>query len=238
MKIPFFNKYHSQRERQIAQLLKTKFKTTPRKIHFYCQACCHKSAARNIHNNRELSNERLEFLGDAIIDSIIADYLYAKHPKAEEGEMTKMKSRIVSRANLNQTAVKMGIDELLETDLQAASSRTSIAGNAFEAIIGAIYLDRGYMKSKKAVLSVLGKYVDLEILSETENDYKSRLYEQAHRLSAEVYFKTEQIDSQNGKYTFYSTAIWNGKMVGSGSGSSKKKAEQKASKQAFYKINN
>ncbi|MEM9052530.1 MAG: ribonuclease III domain-containing protein, partial [Bacteroidota bacterium] len=189
------------------------------------------------HKNRHLSNERLEFLGDAIIDAVVAEFLYSKHPKAEEGELTKMKSRIVSRANLNAIAITIGVDGLIETDVQAANSTKSIAGNAFEAIIGAVYLDRGYLKAKNATLSVLKNHADLGSVSETESDYKSRLYEQAHRLDAKVFFNTKPINSERGTHKFTAQALWNGEVVGQGQGSSKKRAEQQAAQEAFENIN-
>ncbi|MCZ4407739.1 ribonuclease III [Cryomorphaceae bacterium 1068] len=231
-----FSRSKSTREKEIIHLLVNSFGVRPKKISYYCQAFCHKSAARNIHNDRKLSNERLEFLGDAIIDSVVAEYLYRAHPSAEEGEMTKMKSRIVSRINLNKTAVEMGIHLLIETDLQATNSRESISGNAFEAVVGAIYLDRGYAKAKISVLNVLKRYANLGRIQNMENDFKSRLYEEAHRLGAKVYFKTIPVTSEKGAHQFLSKVIWNNDELGNGKGSSKKRAEQKASEQALIKI--
>jgi len=226
----------SARDREIERLLRKSFGIRPKEKAVYRQAFCHKSAARNIHNDRHLSNERLEFLGDAIIDSVVAEYLYKTHPAAEEGEMTKMKSRIVSRINLSKTAVEMGLHTLIETDSQAADSRQLISGNAFEALVGAIYLDKGYKKAKTAILYALTRYANLGSLQNTESDFKSRLHEEAHRLKAKVFFKTAPINSEKGSHRFLSRVIWNSDEIGKGHGSSKKRAEQTAAEQALIKI--
>jgi ribonuclease-3 len=232
----FFFRSKSVRDKEIIHLLIHSFGIRPKRLVLYRQAFCHKSAARNIHNDRKLSNERLEFLGDAIIDSVVAEYLYQAHPNAEEGEMTKMKSRIVSRINLNKTAVEIGLHLLIETDSQATNSRESISGNAFEALVGAIYLDKGYTKVKACVLDVLKRYANLGRIQNTESDFKSRLYEEAHRLGSKVIFKTQAMNSEKGSHQFLSKVIWNSDEMGNGKGSSKKRAEQKAAEQALSKI--
>jgi len=226
----------SDRDKEIRSLLIKSFKVRPKNLQLYRQAVCHKSAARNIHNDRSLSNERLEFLGDAVIDATIADYLYRNHPNAEEGEMTKMKSRIVSRANLNATAVRIGLHTLIETDLQATNSRQSISGNAFEAVVGAIYLDKGYDFAKRATLFVLKQFSNIGSLKNTESDFKSRIYEEAHKRDSKVYFKTNQVSSESGSHLFSSCVLWNGDQIGQGKGSSKKRAEQQAASEALKKI--
>ncbi|HKK39657.1 MAG TPA: ribonuclease III [Cryomorphaceae bacterium] len=231
-----FFRSKSARDKEIEALLIRSFEIRPKKIFLFRQAFCHKSAARNIYNNARLSNERLEFLGDAIIDSVIAEYLYQSHPSAEEGEMTKMKSRIVSRINLNKTAVEMGLHLLIETDVQATNSRESISGNAFEAVVGAIYLDRGYKKAKAAILKALTKYANLGSVQNTESDFKSRLHEEAHRMEAKVVFKTAPVEAEKGSHRFLSRVMWNKNEIGRGQGSSKKRAEQNAAKEALTKI--
>lgn len=236
VRIPFFSKTKSSREQSISLILKEKFGVRIKNMGLYVQALCHKSAAKNVHKNRRLSNERLEFLGDAIIDSIVAEYLYQMHPDAEEGDMTKMKSRIVSRANLNKAAVNMNLHILIETDAQAAQSQKSLGGNAFEAIIGAIYLDRGYRAAKTSTLFALKNFAELGNVQSQDVDFKSQLYEEAHKKNVEVYFKTVSIDSNKGTHLFGSTVIWKGEQLSKGEGTSKKKAEQEAAKQALRNI--
>lgn len=231
-----FFRSKSERDKQIQYLLKQTFEVKPKEISLYRRALCHKSAARNVYKDRHSSNERLEFLGDAIIDSVVAEYLYRSSPTAEEGELTKMKSRIVSRINLNRTAVAIGLDALIETDAQATNSRQSISGNAFEAVVGAIYLDKGYKKAKTAILHALTQHANLGRLQNTESDFKSRLHEEAHRLGAKVFFKTAPVSSEKGTHRFVSEVIWNSDKIGNGRGSSKKRAEQKAAEEALKKI--
>lgn len=237
MKIPrFFRTYRNAREKQIADLLSREFGLKCRSIEYYAKALRHKSAARNIYNRPELSNERLEFLGDAILDAVVADYLYAQYPQAEEGELTKMKSRIVSRANLNRMAREMHIDAFIETDAQAMQATGSISGNAIEALFGAIYLDHRYKKAREVILNVLEKHGNIDHVDEREVDFKSRLYEEAHRLKVELKFNTHLLKEQNGVKTFASRVVFDGKPIGSGEGSSKKKAEQAASREGLQEI--
>ncbi len=221
----------------MASLLRKDLKIPFNRIEHYIVALRHKSAARNIYNKPEVSNERLEFLGDAILDAAVADYLFSKYPDAEEGEMTKIKSRIVSRTNLNTMASEMGIDKLLETDLQATHSRNSIAGNALEAIFGAMYLDLGFAKTNKFILRLLERFANLEKVEYQEADFKSRLYEEAHRRKSDIYFRTHQHDNAGEKKLFKAEAYLAKEKVGEGTGTSKKKAEQKAAKKALQKLN-
>ncbi len=238
MKIPqFFKTFRNQREKDIAKLLSKSFKISYRRIDYYLKALRHKSAARNIHNEPDTSNERLEFLGDAILDAVVADYLYTKYPDAEEGELTQMKSRIVSRSNLNSIAQTLGIDKLIETDTQAMHSRNSISGNAIEALFGAIYLDLRYEACRKSILYVLNKHGHIDNVEDRESDFKSRLYEEAHRMKVELRFQTQLHHEEKGVKTFISKALFDNNEVGKGTGSSKKKAEQKASEQGLAHLN-
>jgi len=233
----FFKRYKSDREKAIAKLLDKSLGIRHKRFELYLMALRHKSAARNIYNKPGISNERLEFLGDAILDASVADYLYVKYPRKEEGELTKIKSRIVSRSNLNSMANAIGIHKLLETDLQATHSRESIAGNALEALLGAMYLDIGYEKTHHSILRLLDKYADLRKLEAQEADFKSRLYEEAHKLKTELRFSTVECDEGRGKKQFKSQAFIDQKLIGQGRGSSKKKAEQAAAKKGLHKLN-
>jgi len=206
-------------------------------LDLYLTAFRHKSAARNIYNKPEISNERLEFLGDAILDAAVAHYLYLKYPDDEEGELTKIKSRIVSRTTLNRVAIQMGIDKLLETDLQATHARASIAGNALEAIFGAMYLDLGYVKTYRYILGIMGRFANLEEVEFKESDFKSRLYEEAHKVKSDLRFNTRSVDEKNGKRIFKSEAFLDAKLIGKGIGTSKKKAEQKAANEGLHQLN-
>jgi len=230
-------RYKNQREKDIAKLLRESLGIRYKRFDIYLMALRHKSAARNIHNKPQISNERLEFLGDAILDASVADYLYEKYPGKEEGELTKIKSRIVSRSNLNAMANAIGVDKLLETDLQATHSRESIAGNALEALLGAMYLDIGYKKTHRSILHLLEGYTNLRKLEIQEADFKSRLYEEAHKLKTELRFSTVALDEKSNKKQFKSQAFIDQKLIGEGRGASKKKAEQAAAKKGLQKLN-
>lgn len=234
--LELFKKYRNPREKAIARLLKTAFGVSHKQIEIYTISLRHKSAAKNLYDNAP-SNERLEFLGDAVLDAVVADYLYQKHPEAEEGDLTKMKSRIVSRSNLNGMAKAIGIPDLLETDAQAAQAKDSISGNALEAIFGAMYCDVGYPKTSASVMRVLDKYADLKALTLEEADFKSRLYEAAHKQRVELVFQTQAIGSAATNKRFLAKALVNGENVGQGEGTSKKKAEQEAARKALIKLN-
>lgn len=232
----FFRAFSSDRDREVANLVSNALKIPYRDISLYTVALRHKSAARNIYNSPELSNERLEFLGDAILDATVADYLYTKYPSAEEGDLTKIKSRIVSRSNLNGIASEMGIDDLLETDLQATHSRNSIAGNALEAIFGAMYLDLGFDKTNKYILKLIDRFADLDKVEFQEADFKSRLYEHAHKLKSDLYFRTKLEETVGNTKVFKSEVFLSKEIVGEGKGPSKKKAEQNAAKKGLEKL--
>jgi len=232
-----FKKFKTERDRQIFDLISETFGVSPKELSLYITALRHKSAAKNIYNGNAASNERLEFLGDAVLDAAVADYLFDKYPDAEEGEMTKIKSRIVSRDNLNLMARKMGVPDLLETDAQAARAKDSIAGNALEALFGAMYCDLGYPKTRIATMRALNRYTDLETLEYEEADFKSRLYEEAHRRKVDLRFDTTPHSTSGGDKYFVSTVFFDDQMAGKGKGSSKKRAEQSAAEAALDNLN-
>lgn len=207
-----------------------------RNLTHYIYALRHKSAARNVHHMPESSNERLEFLGDAVLDAAVAGYLYHKYPHAEEGELTKIKSRIVSRKNLNAIALKMKLDAALETDAQARQSRATLAGNALEALFGAMALDRGFARSAQAILRLLEAYGDLDRVEDQEDDFKSRLFEEAHKRKKGLHFKVESLSGSSGEKYFKAVVVLGQEVLGEGNGGSKKKAEQKAAEAALKRL--
>lgn len=221
----------------MAKILARNFSISFGDLQLYLQALRHKSAARNIYDKPEMSNERLEFLGDAILDAIVANYLFDKYPEAEEGDLTKMKSRIVSRNNLNRIALEMGIADLIETDTQAAQAKESIAGNALEAFFGAIYIDLGYKKTRQSIIRLFESYADLDAIEFEEADFKSRLYEEAHRRKVSLSFATRTSGSNGSDNMFVSEAFLANSAMGKGTGTSKKRAEQNAAKVALENLN-
>lgn len=204
----------------------------PHQISLYKQAFLHKSLTQNNKLQPFESNERLEFLGDAILDSIISHYLFIKFPKNDEGFLTKLRSRLVSRQNLNNLGIKIGLQELMKSSLERESK--SIYGDALEALIGAIYLDKGYFFATKFVEEkLLENHIDIEAVLETETDFKSRVIEWCQKEKLSCYFKVIEQENINEKlYTAH--LIVNKELKGKGTAFTKKQAEQSAAEQ-FYK---
>ncbi len=210
----------------------------PRKLFLYEIAFIHKSASSTLKNGQVINNERLEYLGDAIIDAVISDYLYTRFPDKNEGFLTQLRAKLVKRKMLNKLADNVGIAPLLVSRTNADQSKVNLLGNAFEALIGAIYLDKGYVRTKRYVIKkVLNKYVDLEKLSRKESDFKSRIIEWAQKNKQEISFVSRE-DSSEGSNPIQYTAklILEEKEMATGSGHSKKEAEQKAAEQALNNI--
>ena len=149
----------------------------PTDIHLYEQACLHRSSSI-CEQGRRINNERLEFLGDAILDAIVADILFHKFKTSKEGFLTNTRAKIVKRESLNEIAVKLGLDNFITYSMRTSSHNNYMFGNAFEALIGAIYLDKGYRYCKKFVETrIIDPYIDLEKISKEEFNFKSRLIE-------------------------------------------------------------
>jgi ribonuclease III len=210
---------------------------TPRNYRLYELALIHKSASSRFSKNHDIHNERLEFLGDAILDSIVAEHLYSMFHEKDEGFLTQMRSKIVNRETLKKIAMKMGIGNLLIARL-TKDNHNSIFGDALEAIIGAIYLDGGYKKARKFILSrIINYHFNLETLSETEVDFKSRIIEWGQKNKKDISFTCqEQVNGDNKTPVFVSHLLIFDDIVGMGMGKSKKEAEQNAARQAISMI--
>jgi ribonuclease-3 len=212
----------------------------PGDISLYELALTHKSFLKRDDKGVLQSNERLEYLGDAMLGAIIADELYVRYPYGSEGFLTKVRSRIVSRSLLNDTAYSMGLAELLKTNLQTDPSQTHVLGDALEALIGAVYVDRGFDACKKFITErLLGQYIDIEKLVKKDTNYKSLLIEWAQKYKKSVRFITEENHSVNGlSPLFLSKAFVDDETVGEGEGASKKEAQQNAARTALKKVKN
>jgi ribonuclease-3 len=209
----------------------------PSNIRLYELAFTHSSVAREVREGVKDSNERLEFLGDAVLGAIVARFLFTKFPYRDEGFLTEMRSRIVNRTYLNKLALKIGLDKLIQYD---ASHRMykSICGDTFEALIGAVYLDKGYNFTEKIILErIIRFHIDLEELEQQELNFKSRLinFVQRNRQSI-VYDAREEIGNERQK-RYHVTLFIDEKPVAEGIGYSKKAAEQAASEQAWAILN-
>lgn len=189
-------------------------------------------------DGKKVNNERLEYLGDAVLDAILSDYLFGKFPDANEGFMTKIRSRIVNRDILNQLSVSMGINNILISNIKSVQPTKNLYGDALEALIGSVFLDKGFKKTKKFFIkNVLNKYLDLNVIISTDTDYKSLVFEwvQKHKLNL-IFTYNEEYDFNNKKSVFSTILIIDKEELGQGQGSSKKEAEQEASSQAWKKL--
>ena len=210
----------------------------PKKIQYYELALLHKSSAVRDEGGHFLNNERLEFLGDAILDAVVADILYHKFAGKREGFLTNTRSKIVQRETLNKIAIDLGLDRLMVVPNKNLSHNINIYGNAFEALIGAIYLDRGYEKCKYFMENVVfRKYLDVNKLAHKEVNFKSRLIEWSQKYKINIIFDLieETTDSENNP-VFQTQIIINGISAGYGVGFSKKESQQNAAKIALKKI--
>ncbi len=212
-----------KKERNFFLFLKDIIGFYPRKLSIYKLAFLHKSVASK-------NNERLEFLGDAILSSVVADFLYKKFPYKKEGFLTKIRSRIVSRNNLNFLAKKLKLYKFM-TFLNVKDSK-NIYGNTLEALIGAIFIDKGYEKTKKFIIKkIIDKYIDLNEIQKKDINFKSQLLELVQKNKKEMFFETKLYIFEKNK--FISKVFVNNEELGIGFGSSKKEAEQKASKESL-----
>lgn len=212
----------------------------PDRIDLYREAMTHRSASSRAESGKWVNNERLEFLGDAILDAIVADILYKKYVNKKEGFLTSIRSRIVKRETLNKIAVEIGIDSAITSSTRNLAHNTNIYGDALEALIGAIYLDQGYRVAKHFVFETLIKqHINMDTVLKSEVDFKSRLIEWGQKHKVEVAFElaSSSYDEQNNPI-FESYVMVGDMNLGSGSGYSKKESHQKAAKKAIKKLRN
>lgn len=210
----------------------------PRNINLYQLAFRHKSASREFINGLKLSNERLEYLGDAVLSSLVADYLFRKFPYKEEGFLTEMRSRIVSRSSLNKLSKKLGFDKLIESEAFCNNHSKSLYGDAFEAFVGAIYLDKGYRYTRKIIVKrVIEVHFDIDKLQKEDINFKSQLIEWSQKEKIPIEFKVvDEVGNGYGKQYIVDILIDN-EVYANGRDFSIKGAEQLASGKAMRKIN-
>jgi len=207
----------------------------PRTLSLYKLAFIPKSALKKDTSGIHLNNERLEYLGDAVLGTIVADYLFKRFPDADEGFMSKMRARIVKRKTLDYLATKIYLPGMINSSITPGNNSKHIYGNALEALVGAIYLDRGYNAARRFFeKKIMAKHIDLAKLVQKDPDYKSRLIEWTQKNRVEISFdsKEEQIPGKNTP-SFLATILLNEEEKGTGRGDSKKEAEQQASKAAL-----
>lgn len=208
----------------------------PSNLELYRLATLHRSSSKEINGFRE-SNERLEFLGDAILSATIADYLFKKYPFKNEGFLTEIRSRIVNRESLNLLARKIGIQAIIQAS-NSSSLRQVILGNALEAIVGAVYLDKGYLRCKKFIIEkLILPYFDLDVIVHSNLNFKSKIIEWSQQNSKEIRFVVTQTIKAKGRKEFVADLFLDGQLYGQGFGQTKKKAEQDAAQKTCLMLN-
>ncbi len=225
-------------KREFASSLKDLLGFKTRNLRLYEIAFIHRSASYTLPDGKKINNERLEYLGDAILDAILSDYLFERFPDANEGFLTKIRSRIVNREVLNQLAISMGINKILVSNIGPGQVVRNLFGDALEALIGALFIDKGFRKTKKLFITkVLSCYLDLDKIVNIDTDFKSLIFEWVQKNKTNLSFTyNEEYDFDLKKSVFSTTLKINGKIYGTGQGSSKKEAEQEAAGQAWSKL--
>ena len=209
----------------------------PRNIELYKQALLHKSVSFKGGKGKLLNNERLEFLGDAILDAIVGDIVYKKFPGKREGFLTNTRSKIVQRETLNDVAVKIGLDKLIKYTVKQSSHNSYMCGNAFEALVGAIYLDRGYDACMRFMQErILHRLINIDKVAYKEVNFKSKLIEWSQKNKVAVEFRLVEQTQETGSPVFQSDALLEGFVGGTGTGYSKKESQQLAAKQALTRL--
>jgi ribonuclease III len=225
-------------KREFKSRLKKMLGFRPGNLKLYEVAFIHRSASFTLPDGKKVNNERLEYLGDAVLDAILSDFLFEKFPDASEGFMTKIRSRIVNREVLNQLAVSIGINKILISNISASHTSKNIYGDALEALIGSVFLDKGFKKTKKLFINnVLNKYLDLDLIINTDSDYKSLVFEWVQKHKSSIIFTyNEEYDFNLKKSVFSANLIIDKAGLGDGQGASKKEAEQEAARKAWSRL--
>ncbi|MBQ7213408.1 MAG: ribonuclease III [Bacteroidales bacterium] len=214
----------------------------PRQMSLYELAFRHRSASLTLEDGSIVNNERLEYLGDAVLDTIVATYLFKKFPDKQEGFLTQVRSKLVQRSQLGQLGLEMGLDKFITKQLgHNTLPMKHLCGDAFEALIGALYLDRGYRKTEHYVIGFIFKrYVQLDVVMQTETDFKSRLIEWTQKnrlkLTIDIPDAPHRPNDKRSGSVFVATVYIGDMEVAKGTGHSKKTAEQHAAENALHAI--
>ncbi|MBO4740583.1 MAG: ribonuclease III [Bacteroidales bacterium] len=231
-----FSKKDNGETKQFLDFFKNILGFTPRHREVYELAFRHRSNSKELNNGIKINNERLEYLGDAVLSSIVADYLFHKYPYHDEGFLTEMRAKIVSRSNLNRVAKKIGLAELLNFRGQQQMFKF-INGNAFEALIGAIYLERGYDFTRKVVTNrIISTYMDIDSLSKSEWNFKSKLIDWGQQNHRKVSFELVRTIDEGNRRQYESRVVIDGLPYDSAVDFSIKSSEQLAAEKTFKQI--
>ena len=230
----FYN-YYFHPDRELARRLRHLIGFTPVRLQLFKLAFFHKSSFAS-KDYAISNNERLEFLGDAVLSTIVGEYLFKKYPNSDEGFLTKMRSKIVKRHSLDEIADRMGLDLFLANYNQTRLSK-SMLGNALEALVGAVYIERGYDGTKIFVVRrILRKYLDIHELEGFDDNYKSQLLEWCQKNGRLIEYKVVAKYKSEKRDKFKVAVFVDGKKVGTADDFNKKSAEQLASERAMTSL--
>lgn len=230
-------KIHFSADKEIYQSIKNIFGFYPGNIFLYKLALRHRSVAVEVSGGVKMSNERLEYLGDAILGAIVADYLFKKFPLKDEGFLTDMRSKIVSRASLNKLSQKLGIDKLIMVDNDGNKHFRSINGDAFEAMVGALFIDKGYDFSEHILINrVIAVHYDIDALQHSEMNHKSTLLEYCQKNKLTLEYKVVQEVGNGYRKQFVVEVLVDGKTLASARDYSIKGAEKLAAEKAYLTL--
>lgn len=210
---------------------------SPSNLSLYKLATLHTSRSKETNGFRE-SNERLEYLGDAVLGAAVADYLFKKYPFEDEGFLTEIRSRIVNRDSLNLLARKMGVNLIVQFDQKNVQLQQVVLGNTLEAIVGAVYLDKGYLRCKKFVVDkLILPHFDLDVVIQSNFNHKSKIIEWTQRQSKSVRFEMVEVKKSRNQKEFSIQIFIDDQAYGTGYGYTKKKAEQDAAMKTCEQLN-
>lgn len=230
--------FFSAKDKRLATSIQLILGSKPLNLSLYRLALTPAGLGEETDKGFRKSNERLEFLGDAILGAVIAEYLFKKYPYRDEGFLTETRSKLVNRETLNEVAIKIGLKKILQqvVDNRQFVGNKSLYGDILEAFLGAVYLDRGYAFSKKLILQRILIHLDLEGMVTTVSNHKSKVIEWSQREGNQVEFQVVQVNNNQRYKEFVVAIVVNGESIAQGKGETKKKAEQEASKNACEQL--
>ena len=227
-----------RKERKLYRVFHKMLGFYPHDISIYQEALMHKSMFAESKSGSKLNNERLEFLGDAILGAVVGEIVYHHFPHKREGFLTNTRSKIVQRETLGKLAAEIGLDKLIRRNEHNQMHNSYLAGNAFEALIGAIYLDRGYDHCKSFISKkILHRLIDIDKVAYQEVNFKSKLLEWCQKRKVTLEFVLlDETKAEDGSPLFNTKVVINGYECARGKGYSKKESHQKASKNALHRL--
>lgn len=228
----FFTRIYNEKDKRLITAIQSIVGSKPLNLHPYKLATQHSSVAKENRIGVKESNERLEYLGDAVLGLVVAEYLFKKYPFKDEGFLTEIRSRVVNRESLNELARKIGVSKLVEyeSNKRNSLSHKSIHGDMLEAFIGAVYIDKGFQACSRFILNkLIIPHYDFDKILKTNTNYKSKVIEWAQKENKDIRFEIVEIKSSNNVFREFNAQIFiDDQPMGSGSGYSKKKAQQDA----------